>query len=319
MHLPRITGLLTLSAIAFTFAAFLLPLSAIELAGVPLIVAGAYLDGLRGGVISAVWSILVTTSAYLLTAGAQSGDFTVSVVAYALVGVGLGLGVDRFKAQHRRLEDAVEHLEGAHHRLEESQRRYRLLFESSNDAVYLHGLDAHGEPTRFAAVNDATCARLGYSRDEMLGLTPRAIDAAPAPGQMRRMMETLQREGSVVYESARKTREGHVFPVEISSSLSDVGGEPLVLSISRDITDRVRARQELERLSLVDELTGLYNRRGFSVMLAERRKHARRTNAPVVVLYADLDGLKLINDTHGHARGDRALVGVADALRAGVS
>ena len=73
-------------------------------------------------------------------------------------------------------------MEAAQRRLEASQRRYRLLFESSNDAVYLHGFDAHGEPTRFVAVNDATCARLGYTREEMLGLTPRAIDAAPVPG-----------------------------------------------------------------------------------------------------------------------------------------
>jgi diguanylate cyclase (GGDEF)-like protein len=129
------------------------------------------------------------------------------------------------------------------------------------------------------------------------------------------MMEQLQREGSVVYESARKTRDGQVFPVEISSSLTDVDGEPLVLSISRDISDRKRAEQELHMKSLRDELTGLFNRRGFYVMIAERLKHARRTGAPLVVLYADLDGLKDLNDTHGHARGDRALVGVANALR----
>ena len=57
--------------------------------------------------------------------------------------------------------------------------------------MYLHGLDAAGEPTRFLAVNDATCALLGYTREELRGLTPRAIDAAPAPGQLRRMMAEL--------------------------------------------------------------------------------------------------------------------------------
>ena len=50
-------------------------------------------------------------------------------------------------------------------------------------------------------------------------------------------------------------------------------------------------------------------------MIPERRKRARRTGTPLVVLYADFDGLKALNDTHGHACGDRALVGVADALR----
>jgi diguanylate cyclase (GGDEF)-like protein/PAS domain S-box-containing protein len=315
LHLPRVTGLLVVLGILFTAGALLLPMSAIELLAVPLIVAGAYFGGLRGGLLTAVWSMLVTSAAYLLAPQVQAGDFAVSLAAYVAVGLGLGWGVDGFVAQRTRLQLAVERLEGAQHQLRASRERYRLLFEGSNDAVYLHGLDAHGEPTRYVAVNDAACARLGYTREELLGLTPRAIDAAPKPGQLRRMMEQLQREGSVVYESARKTRDGQVFPVEISSSLTDVDGEPLVLSISRDISDRKRAEQELHMKSLRDELTGLFNRRGFYVMIAERLKHARRTGAPLVVLYADLDGLKDLNDTHGHARGDRALVGVANALR----
>jgi diguanylate cyclase (GGDEF)-like protein/PAS domain S-box-containing protein len=315
LHVSRVTRWLVLLAGAFMVGALLLPMSAIELLAVPLIVVGAYFGGLRGGVLTALLSMLVTTAAYLLTSESHSGDVVFSLVADAAVGIGLGWGVDGFVAQRTRLQQAVERLEGAQHQLSASRQRYRLLFESSNDAVYLHGLDAHGEPTRFVAVNDAACSRLGYTREEMLGLTPRAIDAAPMPGQLRRVMEQLQLEGSVVYESARKTRDGQVFPVEISSSLTDVGGEPLVLSISRDISDRKRAEQELHMKSLRDELTGLFNRRGFYVMIAERRKHARRTGAPLVVLYADFDGLKGINDTRGHARGDLALVGVANALR----
>ena len=60
-------------------------------------------------------------------------------------------------------------------------------------------------------------------------------------------MEQLLRDGSVVYESARKTRDGGIVPVEISSSLTDVDGELLVLSISRDISDRKKIEEELER------------------------------------------------------------------------
>jgi diguanylate cyclase (GGDEF)-like protein/PAS domain S-box-containing protein len=314
-YLPRMTWLVVLLAIAFTAGALLLPMSAIELLAVPLIVAGAYFGGLRGGLLTAIWSMLVTSAAYVLTPSARSGDYVVSLLAYAAVGIGLGWGVDGFVAQRTRLKQAVERLEEAQQQLSASQQRYRLLFEGGNDAVTLHGLDAHGEPTRFVAVNDAAGSRLGYTREEMLGLTPRAIDAAQVPGQLTRVMEQLQSEGSAVYESARKTRDGRLVPVEISSSLTAVDGEALVLSISRDISERKRVERELETLSLLDELTGLFNRRGFNVMLGERRKYARRTGAPQVVLYADLDGLKDINDTHGHARGDRALVGVADALR----
>jgi len=181
--------------------------------------------------------------------------------------------------------------------------------------VYVHGLDAAGEPTRFVSVNDAACARLGYTRDELLGLTPRAIDASPEPGQLRRMMATLMKEGGVLYETVRKTRDGELLQVEMSSSLTEVDGELMVLSISRDISGHKRTERRLEELTLRDELTGLFNRRGLGVMLPEQQKRARRSGRPVIVLYADLDGFKDFNDTYGHARGDDVLRAVSDALR----
>ncbi len=199
--------------------------------------------------------------------------------------------------------------------LSASQKRYRLLFESSNDAVYLHGLDAHGEPTRFVAVNDAACERLGYTREELLGLLPRKVDAAPRPGQLREVMARLLKEDRVMWESVLRARDGEKIPVEIGSSLTDVDGELMVLSIARDISGRKEQEQRLLELSLRDHLTGLLNRRGFLVMLPEHRKHAKRSGTPVVVLYADLDGLKEINDREGHARGDEAIRAVAVALR----
>lgn len=71
----------------------------------------------------------------------------------------------------------------------------------------------------------------------------------------------------------------------------------------------------LRDLSFTDPLTGLHNRRGFQ-MLAEAHLHlARRNGRAATLLYADVDGLKVINDVYGHAEGDRALVRVARALR----
>ena len=181
--------------------------------------------------------------------------------------------------------------------------------------MYLHGLDAAGEPTRFLAVNDATCALLGYTREELRGLTPRAIDAAPAPGQLRRMMAELLREGAVHYESVRRTRDGELIPVEISSSLTEVEGDLVVLSISRDIRERQREVRRLQELTLRDELTGLLNRRGLDVMLPEQAKRAKRSGRPVIVVYGDVDRFKTLNDTYGHERGDEVLVAVSGALQ----
>jgi diguanylate cyclase (GGDEF)-like protein/PAS domain S-box-containing protein len=306
------------AAVALLYGAFalLLPQSAIEILGVPLVVAGACLGGFRGGLLTALWTILVTTVSFFVLHDVQTDHYAVSVAAYASVGIGLGWAVERVVTQRRYLQDAVAELQAMQRQLWASQKRYRLLFEASNDAVYLHGLDADGEPSRFVAVNDATCRLLGYTREELLGLTPRAVDAPATPGQLRRVMERLLHEDSIVYESARKMRDGRQVPVEISSSLTDVDGERMVLSISRDIAVRKKTEHRLEQLSLHDELTGLKNRRGFYVLLPEQAKRAKRSGARIVVLYADIDGFKAINDRLGHRRGDDVLRAVAEALQA---
>jgi diguanylate cyclase (GGDEF)-like protein/PAS domain S-box-containing protein len=310
----RVNRVVAAVALLYGAVGLLLPQSAVTILGVPLVVAGACLGGLRGGVLTALWTIFVTTVSFFVLHDVPTGYYAMSVVAYAAVGIGLGWIVERVVTQRRSLLGAVDDLQAMQRQMWASQKRYRLLFEASNDAVYLHGLDAHGEPTRFVAVNDSACRLLGYTREELLGLTPRAIDAPATPGQLRRVMERLIHEDRIVYESARKTRDGQEIPVEVSASLTEVDGELLVLSISRDIAGRKRAERRLEQLSLHDELTGLKNRRGFYVLLPEQGKHARRSGAHVVVLYADIDGFKAINDRLGHKRGDDVLKALAEAL-----
>jgi diguanylate cyclase (GGDEF)-like protein/PAS domain S-box-containing protein len=88
-----------------------------------------------------------------------------------------------------------------------------------------------------------------------------------------------------------------------------------VVHVVRDITDRVQAEEELRSMSLKDELTGLYNRRGFFTLAEQQKKVASRMKKGVFVLFADLDGLKEINDTYGHKEGCSALMEAAAILR----
>jgi diguanylate cyclase (GGDEF)-like protein/PAS domain S-box-containing protein len=315
VRVRHLTIALIVASVAYAAAAFILPLGAVEILGAPLVVAGAYLLGLRGGIVVALWATLVASIAFLSVRPGRLDDYIVTVASYLVLGVLVGYATDRFHRQTWRLEEAVEEAGLVRKQYAASEGRYRLLFERSADPVYLHGLDAHGEPTRFIAVNDATCALLGYTREELRGLTPRAIDAAPAPGQLRRMMRQLIQDGSVRYESVRRTRGGELIPVEVSSSLTEVEGELVVLSISRDVRERQREVQRLQELTLRDELTGLFNRRGMDVMLPEQAKRSKRSGRPVIVVYGDIDRFKTLNDTYGHERGDAVLVAVAEALR----
>jgi diguanylate cyclase (GGDEF)-like protein len=89
--------------------------------------------------------------------------------------------------------------------------------------------------------------------------------------------------------------------------------------LSRSISyaiERQRLQAELRSLSLRDSLTGLYNRRGFITLAEEQFKLARRNCQALSVILCDMDGLKPINDTFGHASGDRALAAAAEILRA---
>ena len=83
-----------------------------------------------------------------------------------------------------------------------------------------------------------------------------------------------------------------------------------------DVSERRRLEEVLWELALVDDLTGLHNRRSFMLLAEQALKEAVRAQRPLISLFLDVDDLKAINDTHGHAEGDRALRLVAGALRA---
>jgi len=88
----------------------------------------------------------------------------------------------------------------------------------------------------------------------------------------------------------------------------------LVRSVSNAI-ERARLQAVLRNLSLRDELTGLHNRRGFRALVEQELRHSTRDHTSYLLLFADVDGLKLINDSFGHAEGDRALLDTAAVLK----
>jgi len=94
---------------------------------------------------------------------------------------------------------------------------------------------------------------------------------------------------------------------------------PLLLRSLRYAKERHREREALLRASLIDDLTGLYNRRGFVNVGAEELAAAAARGRELLVVFADLDGLKQINDLHGHAAGDWAISKAAQVLKAAFS
>lgn len=118
---------------------------------------------------------------------------------------------------------------------------------------------------------------------------------------------TVLNDESVALESLRRGAQDYLMKGKIDSSL-------LWRSL-RYAMERQRVQLELLNLSMIDDLTGLHNRRGFLALAEHHVLLAYRTGRPFLVAYIDLDHLKQINDTFGHQEGNRALVETAEVLR----
>lgn len=160
----------------------------------------------------------------------------------------VGTHIELFRLREKLKQQALE--------LARERDRFSALFQNSNDAVFLHSMEPGGIPGKFIEVNDVACERLGYSREELLALTPADIDVSDMNESRRAALETLLSSGRVVFEMAHSTKDGRRVPTEISSRVFDYGGKAHVLSIARDITERKAAEKERESLLTAIEQGG---------------------------------------------------------------
>jgi PAS domain S-box-containing protein len=123
----------------------------------------------------------------------------------------------------------------------ESEDIYHTLFDKVNDAIFVMSLDG-----RFMDVNQVAVDCLGYSRDELLTMNPTDIDAPEHAASVAARIKEILRNGHALFESAHVRRDGSKIPVEISSGIIEYNGEPAVLSIARDITERKRTEESLK-------------------------------------------------------------------------
>jgi diguanylate cyclase (GGDEF)-like protein/PAS domain S-box-containing protein len=198
----------------------------------------------------------------------------------------------------------------------ETDAPYRFAMDAGSlaEAIWLHApdamlvVDSRGTITR---VNPAGVALFGYPEDELVG---RSIEVL-VPARFRE--GHVEKRGGWAGQSGRRMmgaplsaltalhRGGEELAVEVALSPLMVDGERCTIAIIRDVRPRQKLEEELRYRSTHDSLTGLYNRAYLDQELA---RLARGRRFPVALIVIDIDGLKPVNDTGGHAAGDALLI-----------
>lgn len=218
--------------------------------------------------------------------------------------------------QHGQLEGAIESLRDiseqkkAEIRLKRSEARYRNILESIEDGYF--EVDYAGN---FTCFNTALQKMLAYSRPEMQGMNYKLIMDKENAVKVFKTFNQVYNTGKSIKEfgwylskkdGSRIYVESTIIPIMKFNEV--VGFRGLI----RDITERKNIEEQLKHMSLHDGLTGSYNRFYFEEEM--RRMEDNRHN-PVGIIIFDVDGLKLVNDTLGHDKGDQLLITTAEIIR----
>jgi diguanylate cyclase (GGDEF)-like protein/PAS domain S-box-containing protein len=208
--------------------------------------------------------------------------------------------------------------------------RFRLIFETAFQFIGL--LDTDGT---MLEVNRSALAWARAPREAVIGQpvwqTPWWVHAGDvALTQLRAAVAAAAQGQFVRYDVTLASPDGvrHTFDFSLNPITDDTGRVVQLVAEGRDITELKRleqalresneqlelARQQARQLAITDELSGLYNRRGFFVVADQQRRLAARSHARGLLMFVDIDDLKLTNDEYGHEVGDALIVAAASVL-----
>ncbi len=183
--------------------------------------------------------------------------------------------------------------------------KYKLLFDNARDMILF--VDVNG---RILDANHSAIETYGYTHEELTRM--RVFDLRLSdPGELVLSQMRAAAQGGIVFETTHRTKDGRLIPVEVSSSGTRFDGQPVLVSIIRDISAKKDALEKIHRLAYYDDLTGIPNRKSFRDALTARIASRPEKFALFLI---DLDHFKSVNDRFSHSVGDSFLVEIAHAM-----
>jgi PAS domain S-box-containing protein len=185
---------------------------------------------------------------------------------------------------NQRLQDELTERQQLLLSLGDSEARFRLLFEASPDAILL--IDPSDPDISWPIVdcNEVACTMNGYSREQLIGQSIDILNASPGiPNERNDYLKRVREKGVLHYEAFHRRKTGHIFPVEVSTSLISFEGRELILGIDRDITERKQSEAALEKAIKMAEAAS----RAKSEFLS-RMSHELRTPMNAILGFAQL-------------------------------
>ena len=192
-----------------------------------------------------------------------------------------------------------------------SESRYRHLVEHSQGFISTQDLAGN-----LLSVNPAAARHLEYEPSEMIGRNLREFLSPEYRNLFDVYVKRMKKQeiDSGLLHIVTKSGTERIWQYK-NFRYEEAGQEPYVLGHAQDVTELKQVEMEVRNLSMTDELTGLYNRRGFLVLTEQQQKIAKRMGSPFSLVYADMDGLKMINDTYGHQQGSDAIQQIAHIIK----
>jgi len=188
---------------------------------------------------------------------------------------------------------------------------FRAIFNTSPVGMYI------AQEGKFRLVNPQFQKYVGSTEKELLGIDTLSMVLPDDVVKVRQdAIKALKgRDQFYTYDYRVKTRGGKLKWFMESLSSIHYQGTRATLGTIIDVSERKQSEELFKSLSLVDDLTGLYNRRGFLALASKQLKLSYRMKKEVTVIFADINKLKWINDTLGHLEGDAAIINAARILK----